>query len=160
MAGTEPVTAYWLRTTTLDDESAGPAGTLDLVVVTGRVLAHLQFLAMPREGRWSLATRTRTWPLAEIGAVSTETLPSGPGGQDGLLVEVSHAGAGLELEWAPADPAPGGAGGLGNAVPAKMRIVVEPAEREDPEPDRRRQRVELALLVAVAAAVHRGLALA
>lgn len=151
------VRGYWLRADVVEDDEAGPAGTLELVVVSEQALLHIQFLALPGV-EWRRVTRTRAWPLASLCSVATETLPAQHGGQDGLLVQMAPSGALLEVELDPgADRAGFGRSLVGLARPSVVRIVVEPAEADATDEQRRVQRQERALLVKVAEAVHRGL---
>ncbi|MCO1581650.1 hypothetical protein M8C13_38470 [Crossiella sp. SN42] len=157
------VTGYWLRTTTVTDEDAGEAGALDLIVATERVLAYLQFLALPGVQRWRLVDRTQTWALCELASVATETLPAAPGGQDGLCLQIAPPGATSEVKLTRVRRQPEGealalATLLGTVRPEVLRIVVEATTAEATEEENQRQRLELDRLRGLAEAVHRGLA--
>ncbi|WHT22534.1 hypothetical protein N8J89_16160 [Crossiella sp. CA-258035] len=157
----ERVCGYWLRTATVEDAEAGKAGTLDLVVASVSVLAHLQFLALPSPRGWRLVTRTQVWPLARVRSVATETLSAGAGGQEGLLVQIWPPEAEWEVELNPAGESPvdGSQAGrmLGAVRGSVLRIVVEPVEEEVAIARRDRQRAERGLLVTLAKAIHSGL---
>lgn len=157
---TERVTGFWLRTGRLESPEAGAVGTLDLVVVTACVLAHVEFGASLAGQRWCSTTRTRAWPLCLIAAVTTETLPAEPEGSDGLLVTMVQPGGGWDVQLRGSSAEPDGAAGeglAGTVVPSVVRIVVEPLAGAASPEQLRRQRAEHRMLIGVATAVHQQL---
>lgn len=154
---TARVAGFWLRTGRLESPQAGEVGTLDLVVATGYVLAHLEFGASAAGEQWHLTTRTRAWPLRLIASITTETLPAELGGQDGLLVAVHQPGGGWDVQLAGRSAATDGEateGLAGVAHPSVVRIVVDPLAASASQDLQRRQRVECRMLIGLARAVH------